>query len=290
MKTIAFFLLYPAVAAVSRLPFRILYLLSDLSSFVIFRVLGYRRGVVRSNIRLALPHLSEQEAARIEKRFYRHFTDIFFEMIKTMSISRKELDRRFVFTNPEVYQSLESQGKSIVLVCAHYANYEWLLCKSDIFRAKRIGIYKKIRNGKIDGLVRGIRSRFDAALVDTRQAVDRIAENERRGIQAVYGFLADQSPKLSRGAYWSEFFGAKVPVHTGPEVIARRMGMNAIFVRVSKVGRGYYEATFEEIAQDVRSLQKYEMTGIYLGKVEREVCEAPEYYLWTHKRWKHRAG
>jgi KDO2-lipid IV(A) lauroyltransferase len=104
-----------------------LYLFSDFIYVLVYYIFSYRKKVVRENIRLALPHLTEKERMRIEKDSYRHLCDMFLEMIKTMTISVKDIERRFVFTNIEVYQDLEKKGKSVALMCAHYASYEWVI-------------------------------------------------------------------------------------------------------------------------------------------------------------------
>ena len=125
MQLLLYILIYPFIWIISILPFPILYFLSDVIYFLVYRVIKYRKRVVRGNIALALPHLSEKERNIIEKKFYSHMCDMFLEMVKTLSISRKEIEKRYTFSNMEVYHELEKKEKSIALLCAHYASYEW---------------------------------------------------------------------------------------------------------------------------------------------------------------------
>lgn len=288
MQFIVFIILYPIIWLTSILPFPLLYLFSDFVCFLVYNVFGYRKKIVRENIAMALPNLSEKERLLIEKKFYRHLCDMFLEMVKTMSITQKELDKRFVFTNLEVYQNLEKEGKSIALLCAHYASYEWAVSMNHHIQFEGYAIYKRLSNKHFDKLVRDIRSKFKATLINTRETIPTIEHNAKIKHLGVYGLASDQSPQASRAVHWSEFMGIEVPVHIGAEMIAKRYDMNVIFLRNKKVKRGYYEATFELMFDDPKEIPDYQISDEFLRRVEKQIHEAPEFYLWTHKRWKHR--
>ena len=214
--------------------------------------------------------------------------DLFLEMAKTMTISRKEIERRYKFNNLEVYKELETKQKSIALMCAHYASYEWAVSMNHYIDYKGVGIYKRIRNKYFDKLVKDIRSRFKAHLITTKETIPTISNNYRNKILSIYGFASDQSPKISSTYHWGSFMGIEVPVHTGAEMLAKKYDMNVIFLRTRKVKRGFYEGSFEVLSEDIKSVPNYEVTDKFLRLVEQQIYEAPEFYLWTHKRWKHR--
>jgi KDO2-lipid IV(A) lauroyltransferase len=255
---------------------------------LVYRIIGYRKKTVRENLALALPHLSDQERLLIEKKSYKHLCDMFLEMIKTMTISVKEIEKRFVFKNLPEYLELEKKGKSVALMCAHYASYEWVISMNGRINYEGYAIYKKINNPYFDRLVKKIRSRFKAYLITTRETRAIIESNERKGNHAIYGFASDQSPQVKSKTYWSKFMGIEVPVYVGAELISKSHDMNVVFLKVEKVKRGYYEATIELLSDDVKSVPDYQITETFLRKVEQQILEAPEFYLWTHKRWKHR--
>jgi KDO2-lipid IV(A) lauroyltransferase len=279
--------MYPFLWIISILPYRIFYLFSDFVCFLTYNIIGYRKKVVRNNIKLALPHLSDKERLVIEKKFYIHLCDMFLEMIKTISISQKEIEKRFTFSNMEVYYELEKKNKSIALMCAHYASYEWVVSMNYYINCKGYGIYKKLANPHFDKLVKNIRSKFKAELITTKETIPTIKENYKKNVISLYGFASDQSPRLNSEHHSASFMGQIVPVHTGAEMLAKRFDMNVIFLRVKKVKRGYYEASFEVLSDDVQSVPNYEITDKFLKLVEEQIYEAPEYYFWTHKRWKH---
>lgn len=287
MQLLLYILLYPILWLISILPFRVLYLISDVICFVVYRVIKYRKKTVRENIRLALPNLSEEEQLRIERKFYIHLCDIFIEMIKTISISRAAIDKRYRFTNLENYLEMEKQGKSIALLCAHYASYEWAVSMNHYINFRGYGIYKKLANPYFDRLVRNIRSKFKATLITTKETIPTIIENHKLQNLSVYGFASDQSPKIYANTYWSNFMGINVPVHTNAENLAKKYDMNVIFLKTKKIRRGFYEASFENIIPNNQTVSCYPITEEFLRLVEQQIIEQPEYYLWTHKRWKH---
>lgn len=288
MQLITYLFLYPIVWLISILPFRLLYILSDIIYVIIYYIIGYRKKTVRENIALALPKLSEKERIRIEKKSFQHLCDMFLEMIKTMSLSDKEINKRFVFTNLDVYTELEKKEKSIALLCAHYASYEWVVSINKKIKFQGFAIYKKINNRYFDKLVKNIRSKFKATLITTKETIPTIVHNHSNSILGLYGFASDQSPKISSVFHWNTFMGIEVPIHTGAEMLAKKYNMNAIFLKVKKVKRGYYEATFELLSDSIEKVPDYQITDRFLKLVEAQIYEAPEYYLWTHKRWKHR--
>ena len=288
MQFLLYILLYPILFLISILPFRLLYIFSDCVYILVYRIIGYRKKTVRENLALALPHLSEKERLIVEKNSYKHLCDMFLEMIKTMTISVKEIERRFVFKNLPEYLELEKKGKSVALMCAHYASYEWVISMNGRINYEGYAIYKRINNPYFDRLVKKIRSRFKAYLITTRETRAIIKSNERKGNHAIYGFASDQSPQVKSKTYWSKFMGIEVPVYVGAELISKNHDMNVVFLKVEKVKRGYYEATIELLSDDVKSVPDYQITETFLRKVEQQILEAPEFYLWTHKRWKHR--
>jgi KDO2-lipid IV(A) lauroyltransferase len=214
---------------------------------------------------------------------------MFLEMAKTLSISRKEIEKRYVFTNMDVYHELEKKEKSIALLCAHYASYEWAVSMNYHINYLGYGVYKKLANPYFDKLVRKIRSKFKSQLIDSKETIPTMASNFRSKTFSIYGLVSDQSPKLSTTHHWQKFMGHEVPVHTGGEMLAKKYDMNVIFLKTKKVKRGYYEASFEILSDgNAKDIPNYEITDNFLKLVEQQIYEAPEFYLWTHKRWKHK--
>lgn len=287
MQFIVYLLAYPLLWIISKLPFTLLYFFSDIVYLLVYRLIGYRKKTVRNNIAIAFPEKSQTERLSIEKKFYSHMCDMFLEMIKTMSISENEMDKRFQFTNLADFKAVEAQGRSIVLFSGHYASYEWVLSLNSKIKHTGFAIYKRIANPHFDQLVRKIRGRFNAELIHTKETVQVITENENNGNLGIYGFATDQTPRPKSAHLWMNFLNKEVPVYTGGEFLAKKFDMNVVFLHVRKVRRGHYVSTFEIVEQPARTYSDYEITERYMRSLEALIREAPEYYLWTHKRFKY---
>jgi len=288
VQLLAYIILYPFLWLISILPFKLLYLLSDAVYGLLYYIIGYRKKVVKENLDLVFPDKSEKEKKRIMKKFYHHLCDMILESIKSLTISEKAMKERFTFTNLEEIHKLEKQDKSIVLMCGHYGSWEWIFILQTYISHKGYAIYKRLANKYFDRLVKRIRARYNSYLITTKESISILTKSKLEGELTINGFVADQSPKVDKAFHWKEFMGIKVPVHTGAELLAKRLDMAVVFFKVKKLKRGYYQTTFETAAESPKDFKDYEITDKFMKFVEDQILEAPEYYLWTHKRWKHR--
>lgn len=288
MQFLVYILIYPILWLVSSLPFRLLYAVSDGIYFILYYVVGYRKKVVKENLELVFPDKTEKEIKTITKKFYHHLGDMLVESIKSLTISEAEMKKRFVFTNIEEIHNIENANKSIVLMCAHYGSWEWIFILQTYVKSKGYAVYKRLTNKYFDRLFKRIRAKYNSYLITTKETIPILIKAKRDGELTINGFVSDQSPKLQKAFHWNEFMNIKVPVHTGAEMLAKKLDMAVVFFRVKKIKRGYYETTFETITTTPKEFKDYEITDQFLKLVEACIYEAPEYYLWTHKRWKHR--
>ncbi|MBS9767466.1 MAG: lipid A biosynthesis acyltransferase [Flavobacteriaceae bacterium] len=288
MQRLAFILVYPIIWLISILPFRLLYMLSDILFVVIYYIIGYRKKVVFENLTLAFPEKSKEEIKEIQKKSYRHFVDIFMEMIKSFTISKKELDKRFKYTNIDIFKEFEKDDKSIMVYAMHYANWEWVVGLNPSEKYGKYVVFKKISNPYFDNVVKKSRERFGIDLKYTYEIKRVIEHNFNNHKKAIYGFLNDQSPRINRAEYWRNFMGVYVPVHTGSENFAKKYDMNVLYLSTKRIKRGYYENTFHILSTDAKKEPNFSITDKYIDLVEQQLREQPEFYFWTHRRFKHR--
>jgi len=237
---------------------------------------------------LVFPDKKEEELKIICRKFYSHFVDVFMEMIKTFTVSKEEIYERYKFTNIELLDELTKDNKSIILMGPHYANWEWIMSLDSFTDCEGYAAYKKIGNKYFNNLIINSRAKFGTNLIQTSKVIPKMIYNHKNNVQSIYGLLSDQSPRLKRTFYWRKFLGIKVPIHTGAEMLAKKYDMHLVFIDTKKIKRGYYETSFSLIGDDVNKYEDYKLTDIFTDKVEKKVREKPEYYLWTHKRFKHK--
>ncbi len=288
MQLLIYILVYPFLWIMSILPTRVLYGFSNFLFFVVYYLFNYRKKVVRENLRLCFPKKSLHEIKSIEKKFFRHLCDMFVESIRSISISEAEIRERYKFTNIEEVNKIEEANKSIMLMCAHYASWEWIFIIQKYVTTDGYAIYKKIENKYFDQLIRKIRAKYNTNLITNKETFTTMREHKKLGKKGIYGFLSDQSPKLKSAYHWKEFMNIKVPVHTGAEKLAKELDLAIVFFKTKKVKRGYYETTFKTVTLNPNEFENYQITDLFINYLEDMIHEEPAYYLWTHKRWKHR--
>lgn len=288
MAFLSFALTYPFIWVFSRLPMRILYLFSDAFFFLLYYVIKYRKKVVANNILLAFPEKTEKERKQLTKEFFKHFVDLIFESIKFFSISTKEIQKRYKFINPELINQYAQQNKSIALMGAHQANWEWSASMPLVVNIPIFGTYTKLANKYFNKATYRSRTKFGVIGKTTSETVKNIKYNQDNNIQGVYLLLSDQSPQVHKTHYWRKFLNINVPIHTGAEMLAKKFDFIVINYSIKKIKRGYFEVTFELITENPNELKSFEITDKYLEITERNIREQPQYYLWSHKRFKHK--
>lgn len=274
------------VAILRLCPFRVVYLMSDFAFFIIYYMTRYRRKVVYNNLRKSFPEKPENEIKKIEKKFYRHLCDITFESIKGMTINKSCLEKRFKIKNIEIPNSYFINGQSVIILASHYGNWEYgILATNMAIMHQAISLYLPLKNKHSEkyGLKR--RSRFGMQMIAV-QETKSIFENKPETPVAVI-MAADQSPSNLEKAIWIKFLNQDTACLHGPEAYAKKIGLPIIYLKISKVKRGYYEMKFEDLKIQPNKTAPGEITEKYFFNLERDISEAPEYWLWSHRRWKH---
>ncbi|PQJ78769.1 lysophospholipid acyltransferase family protein [Polaribacter porphyrae] len=288
MQFLVFVFTYPFFWLFSRLPMKVLNIKSDILFLLIYYVIGYRKEVVLENLKLAFPEKSIEDRKKIARYFFKHFTDLFIETIKAISISEQEILKRYKYKNPELVNNLLKDGKSIAFVSAHHANWEWSVNSPLVLDSKVNGAYTSIGNKYFDKIVKQSRERFGFVCYESSKTVKAILKDYKNKKQGIYLLISDQSPQLEHTLYWQKFFGIKVPFHIGAETLAKKFNLAVVYCDTTKVKRGFYETEFKLIAENPKDFDDYKITDAYIRLTEETVKKQPECYLWSHKRFKHK--
>jgi KDO2-lipid IV(A) lauroyltransferase len=277
------------VKALSHIPFRVLYVLSDILFYPFYFVVRYRRRIVRRNLTESFPEKSMDEIIRIEREFYHFFIDTTLESCKLISISPEEMMQRMKFTNIELPNKMLSEGKSVSLFLGHFGNWEWISTMGLWLYDGAVGsqIYHKLRNGAVDRIMKMMRERMGTHCVDMKKTVRYMVDASADSRPYIIGFIADQSPKRRDAKHFIKFLNHQIPVLTGTEKATKHFGYEALFVSVKRVKRGYYECEYIPLHDDPKSLPDFELTELYFQHLERAIEQHPEIYLWTHNRFKY---
>lgn len=288
MQLVGFLVAFPFIWLLSLLPLRVLYVISDILYFPVFYLLKYRKKVVYMNIKKVFPEYTDEEVDQTAKKFYRYFCGLLMEIIKVVSMSEKQLKRRYKYKNPEVLYDLYNKGKHAIAVTAHYGNWEWISAVSDVTPYKSMSVYKPLNNKYVDKFLTKVRSRYGADLVPMAQAVRYILRYKKENRLSISCFIADQRPFINYIQYWTKFLGQDTPVYLGTEKLAKQLDLAVVFLRVVPVKRGYYEVEVVKLFENAKDTAPYEITEAHLKELEKLIREKPEYWLWTHNRWKYK--
>lgn len=277
------------IKLVSYLPFPLLYALSDFFYLLIYYVVGYRRKVVNENLKNAFPNLTEEERKQIEKKFYHHLCDVFLETTKLSSFTEKELKKRVKINHSERFYELIKEGRNITVVFGHYHNWEWFAQALPIYiPITTYGIYKPLHNKIFDKLFYDMRTRFGIVALPMQTSMRTLIKNSDK--QFSIAIIADQTPNSSDANYWTKFLNQDTPVFMGTEKISKHFDNAVVFMDIKQVKRGYLEFEFVILAENTINMKEYEITELHTRYLEKRIIEKPEYWLWSHRRWKHKAS
>ncbi len=288
MKKVLYYAVFAFWYFISLFPLKLLYVLSDGLFYLVYYVVRYRRPLVRKNLTSSFPDKSEGEIVKIEKGFYSWFCDYIVETLKLFTMSKEQMCRRMVFRNTEAIEKAVAEGRSCAVYLGHYGNWEWIsslpLWVSD--KATCLQIYHVLENKAFDALFLRVRSRMGSDSIPMEDTLKSIIRRKAEGQRMVIGFIADQVPLWNSIHYWSNFLHHDTPVFTGTERIAKHQDMAVFYLDVTRPKRGYYEAEFKLVSDKIQEEPKFAVTESYMKLLEATIRRAPQYWLWSHNRWK----
>lgn len=285
MQALFFYLTYPFIFLIASLPFPLLYFVSDCCYYLI-RLVGYRRKVVLRNLRNSFPEKTDAEIVTIANDFYRFLCDLFLETLKTMSITEEELKRRCTFAKLEWISTLHRNNRSMIVVMGHSGNWEWAGSAFALATPYTLlGAYRPLENRFFDRMMLRLRTRFGMRLVPAPNILRQMVAT-RNEVTAT-ALIADQTPR-KKDAYWMEFLHQDTPIFTGPEKLAKKFNYPVVFMNIRRRKRGYYDIDAELLFDNPVQTAEGEITEAFTRRLEAEIRRQPTYWLWSHKRWKHK--
>lgn len=289
MKKIGFYIAKLWAYGIAVTPFSLLYLRSDISCFLVYHVVRYRRKVVRENLINSFPEKDLKELKKIEKAFYHNLCDLFVEICKLLIMKPEELQKHVRFNNPEVIRQLYDKQKSLFVAFPHSGNWEWFGKLMHVLSPHKCSaIYKKVSNPDFDKLMYQIRTNYNLdreEMLEARVSLKYLLQ--RKDLLNNILIVADQSPQGLKTDYWTEFLHQDTCWFNGVEKMAKLLDYAVVFAGMKRVKRGYYEVDFELLCEDVKDAPYGSVVEKYVRSLEKFINENPDNWLWSHRRWKH---
>jgi KDO2-lipid IV(A) lauroyltransferase len=269
------------------LPERVLYLISDLFYVITYRVAGYRKAVVRGNLERSFPEMEAEMIVKVMKKFYHHFCDLMLETAISHFFTPESGLKRISYENPELLDELYRKGKIILGVTAHYGNWEYLSTLPLVTEIPVNAIYKPLKNRYFDRMVIESRSRLGVKVVTMEKITRELIAHHRENHPVMSLVLADQRPPYQNIQYWTRFLNQDTPMFLGTEKLSKKLDAAVVFIKIRKASRGHYRVEFQLITDRPETKAPFEITNDHVRILEDMIREAPEYWLWSHKRWKY---
>ena len=271
---------------ISLLPFPAIYVLSDFLAVVLQYIVRYRSKVIRENLTKAFPDKNEAEIRRITRNFYVHFCDIFLETAKAWSMKREDFEKRIEFSGVEFMNELAGQGKSVIGLGMHFSNWEWSSFSETVLIHHSLVIYNPVRNNpRLEKFLKSMRERWGAETIPVHKSARTVIDFHQLDRPTCLGLVGDQRPPFIT-KFWTTFMNQEACFNSGPEKIASRTNQPVVFILPEKLRRGYYRLRFIPLIMDPSSVSQEEIMLTYIRTMEKYIREKPEYYLWSHNRWK----
>jgi KDO2-lipid IV(A) lauroyltransferase len=272
----------------ARLPFWVIFGLADIFYVFLYYIVGYRRKVVHENLVRSFPEKSSEEIRKITKKFYHHLSDLGLETIKLYGMTEKEIDDRLKVNNLDIYEEYNNQGKSIVVLGMHHNNWEWSGTMQRFIKSQFLVVYNPVRNNKqLERFILDTRERFGAKSIQVNHSVRTALEFNKAERPGALILGADQTPP-SNSQFWTTFLNQETAFFTGPMKIAIKTNQPVILHHTRKVGRSRYEVFHYKLIENPAEVKPEEIMIAYISKLEEIIKAEPEYWLWSHRRWKHK--
>lgn len=287
MNYLLYIFTYSLIWLLHLLPEWILFRISDFLYALMYYVAGYRKRVVFDNLHKAFPEYDRKQIRLIAKKFYHHFCDVILESAIYHFYSRQKAMNRISYRNPDLLNELYAKGKMVMAVTGHYGNWEYLNTLPLASDYPVAAIYKPLNIKQFDGMMKQNRTRFGVMVTPMEKIARKLIKHYKENDPVMTINLADQRPMFQNIQYWTEFMGLQTPLYLGTEKLARKLDAAVVFLKIRKVKRGRYEVDIELICEDPNSLEPYELTNRHVKILEDLIRDEPQYWLWSHRRWKH---
>jgi Kdo2-lipid IVA lauroyltransferase/acyltransferase len=279
-----FFWIFRLIAC---LPLYFFYMLSPILFVLLYYIFAYRKKVVFTNLHNAFPEKSDKEITKIAKAFYWHLGDLLFENIKLFHWKQKELENHLSIKNGHILDEDYKNGRNTILVSGHYNNWEMMLRHFPEIKHHNLALYHPLRNKFIDKVLFKNRGKTGTEPVAMQNYLRRLMECNKDKILTVSWFIADQTAP-PESPFWTTFLNQDTPFFIGAEKIARKFNYPVYYMNMKKVRRGVYEAEFTRLFDQPKNEPEFAITREIVKMMEEEIKSAPEYWLWSHRRWKHK--
>lgn len=287
-EKIGYYFILSSFKFLSLLPLKVLFLISELITFFVYHIIGYRKKVVFNNITNSFPNYTASEVKRVARKYFRHLSVMIVENIYLRFVSEAELKKRLIIENKELYHSLKEKNKSVVFMLGHFSNWEFAAALTRFIPFKGAAVYKRISSKIFDKIYFDIRKRAGVQPVEMKESFRAVHNMHISGERFALFMVADQAPTLGETNHWIKFLNQDTGVFLGSEKLAKKFDLAVVYIELLRVKKGVYRAIPTLITESAKQTAAYEITEKYFNLLEESIVKSPRYYTWSHRRWKNK--
>ncbi|MBP5516011.1 MAG: lysophospholipid acyltransferase family protein [Bacteroidales bacterium] len=279
--------MYNILLLFAYLPLWLHYCFATLLWPVVYYLFRYRVKVVRTNLEHSFPNMGKKELRKLERQYYRHMMDLLAEGLYNLRAPIHRVARHYHFENAYILEPYYAANRSVVLMSAHYNNWEYMITSLDRRISHHgIGVGKPLDNKRFGRFITARRARYGTEIVDQTDVRQTMAFYDQWHVPVAYMMLSDQSPSNPHRSYWTNFLNQDTAFLFGAEHFAKKYDMPVFLYDVKKTSRGMYTVHFELLTDKPQELPDGEITQRYACHLETMIQQEPQYWLWSHRRWK----
>ncbi len=270
------------------LPLKLLFLISEIITFFVYHLIGYRKKVVLNNLQKSFPDKDKKELKHIARKYYRHLSVMIVENIFLRFVTKNNFNHRIKLENREVFDNLHKQGKNAIVMMGHLGNWEFASGLTRILPYSGVAVYKQLSSPAFDKIYFDIRKRLGVQPIEMKNILRRVVELNKKTEPHLLFMVADQAPANNDNNHWITFLNQETDVFLGSEKIAKKFDMPVIYIEIIRHKKGIYRITPQIITLTPKQTAPFEITEKYFKLLENSIIKSPRYWLWSHKRWKHK--
>ncbi len=250
-------------------------------------ILKEYRDITLRNLRGALgKERTEKELGRIARRVFENLSKNAFELVRSPRINTKNIDRIVEFENGEILDAAFAKGKGVIIITAHFGNWELMAATLRIKGYPGVTVGRRIYFDKYDRYLNRLRRSKDVNVIyrdESPRKILKVLKGNR-----IVGIVADQDVDSVEGVF-VDFFGMSAYTPAGPAALAKVSGaaLIPVFI-VRKNGRHtlVIEKPIELDDTGDKDKDVVSNTQKWSSVVESYIRRYPEQWVWMHRRWK----
>ena len=272
------YLIYKILTAISKLSLDNLHLLARLFKHINNLTFKYREKIIKRNLKYSFPERKNKEIENIVSNFYTFLFENIFEIIKSISLTEKEIIKKVQIKNAQLLNKSIETKKPIVLISSHYGNWEWTFLRISLISNINLhAVYKPLSNRIFNYIIFKIRSKFGGKLINLNKWKYFILNNRKKPYS--FMFISDQVPSSHKYGKRINFLNQSTLFHEGAEKTAKLLNADVFYIDLTQIKKGKYIIEF-------RPISKHNTTEEYAKLLEDRIKKQPKNWLWSHDRWK----